>query len=66
MSSHVRSQDVPSPLKGLPLLLQLRLQSQLSEIAISIQRDCNLVSTSMGAPCNESPCSDEQDRDGIL
>ena len=65
-SSQARTQDVPSLLKGRPKLVRLRLQSQLSEIAISIQRECNLVSTSMGAPFNEFPCSDEKDRHAVL
>jgi len=66
MSSPIRSQDVPSPLKRPAYVLQLRLQSQLGEIAISTQRDCNLVSTSMGAPFNEFPCSYEKDRHAVF
>ncbi|MDY0015494.1 MAG: hypothetical protein RBS13_04720, partial [Bacteroidales bacterium] len=47
-------------------LSSARLQSQPIEIALSIQRECNLDSTSMGAPYNESPISYEKDRHGVL
>jgi len=58
-TSQAREKDIPNSWKGRPQLVRLRLQSQCGEIAISINRDCNLVSTSMGAPFSETPSSDD-------
>jgi len=50
MSSQDRTPNVPSPLKQPALLFQMRLQSQLGQIAISFQQAWELLATTPYAP----------------